>query len=564
MTTEHSHKQEIKSPVAEVELQSLELAIKPREEDLLNVAAKTAPDNSSAALDHKVLIESEAKGDSKQAIETETTDPTGVLNESSKSKKNINSSIYPISRAIIRLLQMSIDNALKGKREISEPAPEETLIEQFQLAAHGDMAAQYNMGTYYEWGTHNLDKDEARALYWYRRAAESEHPLALYTIAIFYHEGKAGLEQNDQNDAKAVSFFKKAAEKGDSDAVYMLGKCHELGRGVAKDHKQAVQYYAQSAKLGNSYAECRLGYLYHQGILVPKDDEKAISHLQKWAEKGNVDAQRQLGDIYAENGKDPKQAAMLFQKAAAQGCMRSTNDLGWHHENGLGLPKDEKQAVNCYQTAAKSGNSFSQANMGWCCFYGIGIPKDEHQAAEWFQKAAGQKHAFAQGFCFAHGIGTSQDIAQAFTHYKQAAQDGHQRAQLELALRYHHGRGVTQDLREATVWYYKASIKGFHLAKEHLDKLLAEYPALNEFLATLKLASLGVSGEGEHQVGEKKRTQTAIDASAAKSQDVAALPAGLSLGPLMAGAGLFATSVTSNQQSPGDSKAPAMERKSQM
>ncbi|WP_240476497.1 tetratricopeptide repeat protein [Marinobacterium rhizophilum] len=63
-----------------------------------------------------------------------------------------------------------------------------------QLAADkGDSKACYQMGRIFEQGfEHRFVADTAKALHYYRRAAEQQHPLALRRLADVYRDGELG------------------------------------------------------------------------------------------------------------------------------------------------------------------------------------------------------------------------------------------------------------------------------------------------------------------------------------------------------------------------------------
>ena len=53
------------------------------------------------------------------------------------------------------------------------------------------------------------------------------------------HDG-TGVEKDEQ---KAVEWYKKAAEQGYANAQSNLGWCYESGIGVGKDEQKAVEWY---------------------------------------------------------------------------------------------------------------------------------------------------------------------------------------------------------------------------------------------------------------------------------------------------------------------------------
>ena len=66
---------------------------------------------------------------------------------------------------------------------------------------------------------------------------------------------------------------------------------------------------------------------------------------------------------------------------------------------------------------------------------------------------------FLKGLNFASG-GITQDYVQAAQCYTEAAEQGHSRAQLNLAALYEHGQGVSRDRAKALAWLTRAANLG--------------------------------------------------------------------------------------------------------
>lgn len=81
---------------------------------------------------------------------------------------------------------------------------------------------------------------------------------------------------------------------------------------------------------------------------------------------------------------------------------------------------------------------------------------------------AGAEEQFLRGLHFASGQGVAQDFVQAAQCYAQAAEQGHSRAQLNLATLYEHGQGVTRDAAAARTWLTKAANLGNAAAQHRL------------------------------------------------------------------------------------------------
>ena len=71
------------------------------------------------------------------------------------------------------------------------------------------------------------------------------------TLAICYYNG-TGVEKDEQ---KAVEWYKKAAEQGYASAQFNLAVCYENGTGVEKDEQEAVEWYKKAAEQGYASAQ---------------------------------------------------------------------------------------------------------------------------------------------------------------------------------------------------------------------------------------------------------------------------------------------------------------------
>ena len=54
----------------------------------------------------------------------------------------------------------------------------------------------------------------------------------------------------EKDSAKAVEWYRKAAEQGLDSAQYHLGRCYEGGHGVTKDLTKAAEWYQKAADKG--------------------------------------------------------------------------------------------------------------------------------------------------------------------------------------------------------------------------------------------------------------------------------------------------------------------------
>ena len=102
--------------------------------------------------------------------------------------------------------------------------------------------------------------------------------------------------KNRRNDARAIFWYRKAADQGHADAQLNLGLLHFEGRGTAlghyksddgtwywkadpPDYREAEFWFRKAANQGNAYAQQDLGLMYVQEKVVRQDDAQAYMWL---------------------------------------------------------------------------------------------------------------------------------------------------------------------------------------------------------------------------------------------------------------------------------------------
>ena len=65
----------------------------------------------------------------------------------------------------------------------------------------------------------------------------------------------------DRNDAEAYHWYRKAAEFGNSNAQYNLGVIYAKGRGITRNITEAKKWYKMAVDQGNENAERALSRL---------------------------------------------------------------------------------------------------------------------------------------------------------------------------------------------------------------------------------------------------------------------------------------------------------------
>jgi len=354
------------------------------------------------------------------------------------------------------------------------------------------------------------ERNDAQAVNWYRRAADTGHKRAMSDLGWMYAEGR-GVEQDDY---EAIRLFRNAAEMGDIAAMTNLGRMYVLGRGVAQDDDEAIRWYRKAVDKGYPNAMASLGWMYTEGRGVARDDAQAIRLYREAVEQGDPEAMEGLGRMYvlgrgviqddaeairwyrkavdkgsrggmsglgwmyfAGRGvkQDDAEAVRWYRKAADKGEPGAMARLGWMYKEGRGVTQNDAEAVRWYREAVKRGDeAWAIAELGWMYRDGRGVRKDRAEAARWLRKAADKGNAPAArmlGWMYVEADGVRRDYAEALRLTRMAVEAGDALAMNNLGWMYERGLGLGQDREEAVRWYRKAAEQGEPFAKKNLSRL---------------------------------------------------------------------------------------------
>ena len=179
-------------------------------------------------------------------------------------------------------------------------------------------------------GTEFLEMDKLDAAYaCFRHGIElnPDHPMLQFSLGQAFDAG-LGVEKDD---SKAVEWYRKAAEQGLMGAMYFLAQKLELGQGVQSDNEQAIKWHLKAAEGGLPESQYALGEHYLCEIkCVSKNWQEAARWFQMAAEQGHSNAQLRLAGMYKDGLGVPQDlniARFWYGKAAAQGNVQAQASL---------------------------------------------------------------------------------------------------------------------------------------------------------------------------------------------------------------------------------------------
>ena len=109
----------------------------------------------------------------------------------------------------------------------------------------------------YHTGTESVEKNNTKALHYFKKAGELGEGRGAFNAGAIYDE-------NGNNDL-ALIWYKKAATCGDHNAMYNLGLMYAEGQGVPQDYSQALYWYKILAEQAKASALVALAGMYYDG-----------------------------------------------------------------------------------------------------------------------------------------------------------------------------------------------------------------------------------------------------------------------------------------------------------
>lgn len=278
-------------------------------------------------------------------------------------KKN---SLVLILIAIIILSFFLVKNSFRdlfSSRESPENNIRKITMEIRQKAENGNIQAQSDLGLLYEQGN-DVEKDYAKAFYWYKKSAMHGYDVAQYNVGSAYENGR-GVQRDLQ---KAIEWYSKSAEQGNTKSQVNLGMLYLDDMGVVRDYDKARHWFLLAASNNDTIAMNNLGYMYRSGLGIPKDDSEAIKWYQKSANLGSMKARNMLALYYTQEignfPEDIQKARELLKASACQGYAIAQNNLGILYSNSpVSSRENYLLAYAWFATASANGLKEARGNQ---------------------------------------------------------------------------------------------------------------------------------------------------------------------------------------------------------
>ncbi len=273
---------------------------------------------------------------------------------------------FAVVLAMTAGLQITADQA-------NAPVGNLPLAQVQRLADSGDPAAENELGVRYRIGA-DVEKNPAKAVSWYLKAARQGDAKAYFNLGAAYYNGDS-VPVNTDNSCAYFIFSSDAGDERGAEAlartrseepVRDVNKCEVLaataymtGDLIKQDYGKAMRWYRAAADAGDRAACEKLAYMYDRGLGVPIDQAEKIKWLQRAADLNYAPAAYELGMVY-ETGqnvtRDLVRARKLYEQASYLSVTQAFTALGRFYDEGLGIKVDRNKALAYYIVAASSGD----------------------------------------------------------------------------------------------------------------------------------------------------------------------------------------------------------------
>lgn len=153
-----------------------------------------------------------------------------------------------------------------------------------------------------------------------------------------------------QDEAAGFGWFNRAAAQGHLMSLNMVGRCYDLGWGVAVDKARAAECYRIAAERGLDWAMYNYATLLALGHGVAEDKAAALEWFRKAATLGNAKAINFVGSFHEDGWvvkRDLAKAARLYARAAEGGDFRGC----FNHARMLGQKGRTEEALRWIERA---------------------------------------------------------------------------------------------------------------------------------------------------------------------------------------------------------------------
>lgn len=264
---------------------------------------------------------------------------------------------------------------------------------------YGDAQSQYGLGLMLLNGL-GVEQNVKLAIALFRSAADQNSTPARVQL------GRLFLDQGEEEDFRLASTnFELAAAYGNIEAYYYLGEMAFHGVGQERERMCSIALHnykvvvEKAEPLVSSWHEANeayeagaydLAYLHYlstaeQGYEAAQNNLAYMLDTQRDRTSWWIKLQGPARSLLLTNSE---QALVYWTRSSRQSNVDATVKMGDYYYYGIGADADVKKAVQCYTGASEFSQS-AQAlfNLGWMHENGVGLKQDFHLAKRYYDAA---------------------------------------------------------------------------------------------------------------------------------------------------------------------------------
>lgn len=305
-----------------------------------------------------------------------------------------------------------------------------------------------------------------------RELADGGHTQSMVALALLYFEGG----QLAKNTAEAQRYFDLVEQSGDLEQMVFIAQVYLGGISAPKKYFRAVKILRRAADMGSTDALYQLGICYSLYRGVFPAPRAAAKLFEAAGARGHAEALYMLADCYERgNGvaKNTATAINCLQRAMALGSISAATRLGEIYEFGQGVAADYATALRYYHLASDAGDESAHVHLAYMYEHGRGVSKDLARAEALYEKCSPSRLYFlANAIQRANG---GKGNADTVVLHRRAAARGNGHSAFHLGLEYEYGNGpAAKDQDAALQWYNFAAEQGVDIAKDAIKRLTKE------------------------------------------------------------------------------------------
>jgi len=233
----------------------------------------------------------------------------------------------------------------------------------------------------------------------------------------------------EKDAAATVSMIQTAAKAGSPEALVLLGRWHETGRGLKKDDVLASVCYLRALRNQSPWAPMLIWNL------IRKNDY--FDQLKTGIRSEDPAAKFAWADLVAYGFDRQLTEAQVFsflEDAAVKRFDEAAVELGLMYFSGKWVLQDREKGKSILKQAADSGNREAQVRL-WMIGLDAGAGAGSASLVDSLRRASNEGSVFAQamlGYCYRRGIGVVRNPAWSVSFYRKASQRGNKAASIAL------------------------------------------------------------------------------------------------------------------------------------